>query len=133
MKHTELIERLRGVVQKLRRTPMPIADVVPMVNEAADAIESLQAEVERLTPLQFRQAPCHKFCEATAFNIEIKQLRAERDALRPDAERYRHMRNNAAFQSRNGPGLYWYLPRNLHGDKGQQLDTAIDAAIKGAA
>ena len=94
MKHTELIERLRGVVQKLRRTPMPIADVAPMINEAADAIEALQTEVERLTPLQFRQAPCHKFCEATAFNIEIKQLHAERDALKLDAERYRALRDS---------------------------------------
>jgi predicted phage tail protein len=50
MKHTELIERLRGVVQKLRRTSMPIADVAPMVNEAADAIEALEAQM-----LQFRR------------------------------------------------------------------------------
>jgi hypothetical protein len=62
MKHTELIERLRGVVQKLRRTPMPIADVAPMVNEAADAIESLQAEVERLTLA----------CNKAAQPVEIK-------------------------------------------------------------
>lgn len=50
-----------------------------------------------------------------------------------DAERYRHMRNNAQFQSRNGPGLYWYLPRFSDGtvrDEGKQLDDAIDAAIR---
>ena len=50
-----------------------------------------------------------------------------------DAERYRHMRNNAHFQSRNGPGLYWYLPRFSDGkvrDEGEQLDEAIDAAIR---
>lgn len=50
-----------------------------------------------------------------------------------DAKRYRHMRNNAQFQYRNGPGLYWYLPRYSDGkvrDEGQQLDDAIDAAIQ---
>jgi hypothetical protein len=52
---------------------------------------------------------------------------------RLDAERYRHMRNNAQFQSRNGPGLYWYLPRFGDGkvrDEGAQLDEAIDSAIR---
>lgn len=39
--------------------------------------DALKAEVERLTPLQFRPAPCYKFCESMAFKIEIKQLKAE--------------------------------------------------------
>ena len=64
---------------------------------------------------------------------EIERLRAEVAGLREDAERYRHMRNNSQFQSRNGPGLYWYLPRGLQGDDGEQLDAAIDAARKGEA
>jgi hypothetical protein len=65
-----------------------------MGNDAADTIERLESEllaatiridndameITRLTPLQYRQAPCHKFCEATAFNIEIRALKAERDA-----------------------------------------------------
>lgn len=47
-----------------------------------------------------------------------------------DAERYRYMRSNAAFQDRNGPGLYWYLERlNRDLPIGQRLDSAIDAAI----
>lgn len=60
---------------------------------------------------------------------EIEHLRAEVAGLREDAERYRHMRNNSQFQSRNGPGLYWYLPRGLQGEEGEQLDAAIDAAL----
>ena len=64
----------------------------------------------------------------TAAN-EIERLRAEVAGLREDAERYRHMRNNSQFQSRNGPGLYWYLPRGLQGEEGEQLDAAIDAAL----
>jgi hypothetical protein len=65
-----------------------------MGNDAADTIERLEhellaatiridndaMEIARLTPLQYRQAPCHKFCEATAFQIEIQALKAERDA-----------------------------------------------------
>ena len=39
--------------------------------------DALKAEVERLTPLQFRPAPCHARCEAAAFNIEIRKLKAE--------------------------------------------------------
>ena len=70
-------------------------------------------------------------CAAAA--DEIERLRAEVAGLREDAERYRHMRNNSQFQSRNGPGLYWYLPRYGRGDEGEQLDAAIDAARKGEA
>jgi len=52
--------------------------------------------------------------------------------LEADAERYRHMRASAQFQDRNGPGLYWYLPRwNRELSLGERLDTAIDAAMKG--
>jgi hypothetical protein len=47
-----------------------------------------------------------------------------------DAARYRHMRNNAAFRDRNGPGLYWYLPRFSQGDPADRLDAAIDAAMQ---
>lgn len=46
-----------------------------------------------------------------------------------DAERYRFMRDNATFRDRNGPGLYWYLPRfGFAGTSAEQLDAAIDAA-----
>jgi predicted nucleic acid-binding Zn-ribbon protein len=40
-------------------------------------IDNDAMEIARLTPLQYRQAPCYKFCEATAFNIEIRELKAE--------------------------------------------------------
>jgi hypothetical protein len=43
-------------------------------------IDNDAMEIARLTPLQYRQAPCHKFCEATAFKVEIRELKAERDA-----------------------------------------------------
>jgi hypothetical protein len=88
-------------------------------------------ELERFATLVIANHPPQSFmtwqegCEAG------KQ--AEREVCakdKRDAERYRHMRNNAQFQSRNGPGLYWYLPRFGNDDEGQQLDDAIDAAIR---
>ena len=43
-----MVKRLRGMIQKLRRTPIPISDVVPMLIQAADKIDALEAEIERL-------------------------------------------------------------------------------------
>jgi hypothetical protein len=47
-----------------------------------------------------------------------------------NAARYQYMRNSAAFQDRNGPGLYWYLPRYMTGSAAERLDVVIDAAIE---
>jgi len=49
-------QRLRGSVQKLRRTSMPIADVAPMQIEAADTIDAL---VERLTKVDVEPVRYH--------------------------------------------------------------------------
>ena len=97
----------------------------------SDIVERLREQAE-LVPAVPR-APWKAMAEAAD---EITSLRAQVAALEVDAGRYRHMRNNSQFQSRNGPGLYWYLPRFGQGDKGEQLDAAVDAALaarKGAA
>jgi hypothetical protein len=61
----------------------------------------------------------------------LRAIRNENPLLR-DALRYRYMRSNAAFQDRNGPGLYWYLPRfNRDLPLGERLDAAIDDAMSG--
>lgn len=39
-----LEQRLRDAVQKLRRTPMPISDIAPLLQEAADEIDRLKNE-----------------------------------------------------------------------------------------
>lgn len=38
---------------------------------------ALLAEIARLEPLQYRQAPCHKFCESTAYEVEARGLKAQ--------------------------------------------------------
>ena len=43
-----LVYRLRQIPEQLRRTPLPIADVVPLIQQAADRIEELEAEVDDL-------------------------------------------------------------------------------------
>ena len=124
MKHTELIERLRGVVQKLRRTSMPIADVAPMVNEAADAIEALQTEVERLT------LACNKAAQAEL------DLLAERDALKLDAERYRWLIDNRSYSYGMQPdspaehGIEYQWQQGTYEELNHGISTTIDAAIE---
>ncbi len=61
---------------------------------------------------------------------DVLGLLDEVERLRKDAMRYRHMRDTAVFRDRNGPGLYWYLPRFLRGSAPEQLDESIDAAIQ---
>ena len=66
--------------------------------------------------------------------LQYDQLQQRIKELERDAARYRHMRSNATFQDRNGPGLYWYLPRwNRDLELGVRLDYAIDRAISEAA
>ena len=36
----DLSQRLRAAVQTLRRTPMPLADLIPLLQQAADALDA---------------------------------------------------------------------------------------------
>lgn len=71
-----------------------------------------------------------ELAEAVIRAFAEEAVRLEREALLQDALRYRHMRDNATFHDRNGPGLYWYLPRFMRGSAAEQLDEAVDAAIR---
>ena len=64
-----------------------------------------------------------------SMGIELQRLRSRLAEAERDAARYRYMRGNASFRDRNGPGLYWYLPRFLPGGSAEQLDASIDASI----
>ena len=102
-----------------------------LADNAALRADAIDRQNNVVAPLRER---VRELTTQAMFNTStIERLRAEVAGLREDAERYRHMRNNSQFQSRNGPGLYWYLPRYGRGDEGEQLDAAIDAARKGEA
>jgi len=58
---------------------------------------------------------------------EIADLRARCEKAEKDAERYQILRRTAKFESRNGPGLHWYLPRHLQGSCEEQLDQHLDS------
>lgn len=58
--------------------------------------DAMAQEVERLTPLQYRQAPCHKFCESNAYEIEIRGLKSEIARLKAT-----HMRDASEFDRVN--------------------------------
>jgi hypothetical protein len=108
-----------------------ITNYIAAANPAAvisllDQIQALEAEVERLTPLQFRQAPCHKFCEATAFNIEIKQLRSQIDALKLDVKRYLKALKKIAMTE-------YHIERPPIESLEEQMRKTAIAAMKGAA
>lgn len=43
-----LQDRLRDTVEKLRRTPMPIADIIPLLQQAADELDKKDKRLEWL-------------------------------------------------------------------------------------
>ena len=66
----------------------------------------------------------------SAFEAEVTKretVEAQLAEAQRDAGRYRKMRSSAEFLHRNGPGLYWYLPR-CYSDLsvGERLDRALD-------
>jgi len=46
-----------------------------------------------------------------------------------DAERYRYLRKSAVAEWRNGPGLYWHLPRHMLGNSEEKLDQHVDSQL----
>lgn len=52
------------------------------VVQHGEARAAVVEAVEKLEAAQYRPAPCHKFCEATAFKIVIRNLESENARLR---------------------------------------------------
>ena len=42
---TDITEKNRRAIEQIRRTPMPISDVIPLLTESNDEIEKLRYEV----------------------------------------------------------------------------------------
>ena len=70
----DAIEVLEKINDQLSKDVIGLLGVTAERDTLRQQLAEAQAEVSRLEPLQFRQAPCHKFCESTAFEIRIKQL-----------------------------------------------------------
>ena len=124
MKHTELIERLRAGSGGMKHWQ-------ELESEAADAIESLQAEIERLTSDRNLEKKLRKDSEERAYNAE-----SERDALKLDAERYCVLRDS---KYQLGEDDISVSDSSFNVFFEQDLDKAVDAlrhryeAVKGAA
>jgi len=71
-----------------------------------------------------------------AIDADLDELAAELAAqavrtekIEKDAARYRYLQEHARFEWRNGPGLYWYLPRGGEGSPGDRLSASIDGSL----
>lgn len=134
---SEILEEMEEAILALSSTA--IADEArPVAQEAADLVV-----VPRYPTMGMMQAAWNAASVGRSPDEDRKVWNAMLNAapvaqseddearkMREDAERYRYMRNNGVFRDRNGPGLYWHLPRWIHGAAAEQLDTAIDEARK---
>ncbi|WP_233854022.1 hypothetical protein [Paraburkholderia sp. HD33-4] len=115
----------------------------------ADLVKWIDKQFERTEqPLFFRAASPQAPAQTATFTVtpnavpdmtdrivEINAQPAQTRALTGDARdaaRYRWLREHAIPQWRNGPGLYWYLPRLMEGSPAEKLDTVLDSALLAA-
>ena len=104
-----VVERVRLYATTLRTKSVPLSSMIPLMLEAADEIESLRAELER------KSEAIQKLWR------ERDEARAEAEALRADAERYRWLRLNGYVE------VKCESPRH-NGWNPVALDAAIDSA-----
>lgn len=90
----------------------------------ADQLATLQAKLEQAELALETDRFAVKCLAETEHALSSQLEQAEKDV-----RRYKYMRDNAEFRDKNGPGLYWYLPRFMHGGAAELLDSAIDASI----
>ena len=87
----------------------------------AEIFKTFMAEAEKMDPKGFAKA---------------RGERAEMDALRKDAERYRWLRDRAYFDGDEDAATAWCVYGTCHGDAipthGDDLDAAVDARILAA-
>ena len=117
----DLIARLREPWRMTEKKP-------PVMDEAADALETQQAEIEALKS-RLEIDPRHHVDGIYARDATIKLLENEIEALRADAERYRWLRKQNIVDWDAFPWAKGYEhPDEVLDSQQMMLDAAIDAA-----
>ena len=60
---TDITEKNRRAMAQIRRTPMPISDVIPLLCESNDEIEKLRGELALVAAAEREE--CAKVCDET--------------------------------------------------------------------
>lgn len=120
------IARLRAELQNAAKAAL---DAVALSCEKEREADALRAEVEHLTEaLRCRTIDWNEACNSReSWTEKAKAARAEADALRMDAERYRWLcedHSDAATRRRRNDLLEYFRVRSYSANS-----TAIDAAI----
>jgi hypothetical protein len=142
MNHKELITRLR-VGAGIERERVLYIGWSPLANKAADAIEELQAENDRIQT-ELQNSIARRQEQMASADFAVTSLKSERDTLRQqlaeaqrDAERYRWMRDNSASISWNPSRFNSEIVSGFAhagtGYLGFNFDDAIKEAMKGTA
>jgi hypothetical protein len=111
---------LDAVLDRLNKRPNDsLLETEYLMDDAADAIQSLRQQVARLR-LEVDQSGNWQ-AQTWAMKERAESAEAERDALREDAERYRWLREQEEIPE---------LLASADLATGDKLDAAIDAAMK---
>ena len=89
------VERLREWAQNIRRKPAPLSDAIPMVCEAADRIEALEAE-KREAALEALAAQSQAFEHYERIKALEKELAATKERLSEERDIWDRMLGDAA-------------------------------------
>jgi hypothetical protein len=132
---TDIVERLRSCCE-CEQAPLG-----PLLGEAADEIERLRAAVQAGRDViavihrddgSYRETHGDRKTADDAIKI-VSSLRAERDALREDAERYRWLRGNVSETSTRWSRwrIEHWSPESTWNDlRHADLDASVDKARK---
>jgi hypothetical protein len=147
-----LIDKLRGIVQKLRTTSMPISDIAPSIHKAADALEAqaLALDVQAGSIEAVQAANQRLAAERDTLKAELAAIRAVPVAdvnagLVEDAARYQWLRDNftrlivsttPVCLGENDDGTlilrtyvqHVYVNENFRFSVSESVDQAVDAA-----
>jgi multidrug resistance efflux pump len=126
--YKELIARLRVGVASGR---VVFSSFASLGDEAADSIEALQSENERMQT-ELQNSITRRKEQMAAADFDVASLKAERDTLRQqlaeaqcDAERYRYIRAIG--------GISWTASEDQERVTNGTYDALVDVAMKGAA